>query len=203
MTNAGKSRKNILDNLFRTKSVSNTNIHELFNDDSNPFHSKYYVEKSFVCDSDTETKECDQSIKRNKYSAPFKANKFNKKITQCQELSDTVNPIEFMEKYLKKSQPLIIRGGARKWDAISKWSSKFLRQKYGHLNVHVKMTPGGDYEGIENANEWEDFAKFNPPEYVKEQLLYPDLVVVRPAGVDMKFGKFLELIEKSAANKVI
>ena len=62
----------------------------------------------------------------------------------------------------------------------------------------MKLTPGGDYEGVEPAELWEDYPTFRIPPSVREQLAFPDLVTVRPAGVTMNFSAFLELITRAA-----
>ena len=54
------------------------------------------------------------------------------------------------------------------------------------------MAPFGEFEGVENITLWKDFTGFNFPSFVKDQLKFPDLVVVRPATLDMTFREFVE-----------
>ena len=118
-----------------------------------------------------------------------------KNIPTCNRIQLPLTDDEFFYSYLKVSKPVIIEKGALKWPAFQKWTMKFLKERYGHNEVHVKLTPGGDFEGVENANLWENFDTFKIPEEVRKQLRFPELVVVRPAGVNMNFSEFLDLVQ--------
>ena len=63
--------------------------------------------------------------------------------------------------------------------------------------VRIAFAPYGEYEGCEKANNFEDFKHFNFPDVVKSQLPFPDLVVVRPAFLEMKFSSFMEILQSS------
>ena len=63
--------------------------------------------------------------------------------------------------------------------------------------VRIAFAPHGEYEGCEKANNFEDFKNFNFPDVVKSQLPFPDLVVVRPAFLEMKFSSFMEVLQAS------
>ncbi|KAJ7381864.1 hypothetical protein OS493_038628 [Desmophyllum pertusum] len=43
----------------------------------------------------------------------------------------------------------------------------------------------------EKARDFDDFKKFKFPDVVKSQLSFPDLVVVRPAFLEMDFSTFM------------
>lgn len=63
--------------------------------------------------------------------------------------------------------------------------------------VRIAFAPYGEYEGCEKAKNFEDFKNFNFPDVVKSQLSFPDLVVVRPAFLEMKFSSFMEVLQAS------
>lgn len=109
---------------------------------------------------------------------------------------------QFFADYLQISKPVIITGATDGWKAHTKWTKEFLRHKYGNRTVHIKMSPTKDYEGIESADLWDNYDQFAIPEQVKEKLKFPDLVVPRPAPVNMNFTDFLDLIENIANGTV-
>ena len=116
-------------------------------------------------------------------------------LPQCEEISpDNLQWEDFFESFLSRSKPFILRNVTKHWPASSKWSDEFLKSRYGNKSVHVKLTPGGDYEGVEYASLWEDYDSFVIPDSVRQKLPFPDLVVVRPAAVNMNFSEFLDLI---------
>ncbi|XP_023931467.1 jmjC domain-containing protein 7 [Lingula anatina] len=101
---------------------------------------------------------------------------------------------EFFHEYVKRSKPVIIRGTMKDWAALSKWTTDYFKERYLHEEVHVKLTPNGDFEGVEKAELWEDHKTFTIPTDVKKQLHFPDLVVVRPATLNVNFSNFLEML---------
>ena len=101
---------------------------------------------------------------------------------------------EFFTDYLMRSKPVIIEDGLRSWPALSKWTNEFLNKEFGDDVVHIKLTPNGEFEGVENISVWEDYEKFIIPEEVKAQLQFPNLVVVRPATQELQFSEFLAII---------
>lgn len=109
---------------------------------------------------------------------------------------------EFFNSYLQHSRPFILKNAVAHWPAFSKWSNWYLREKYGNEMVHVKMSPTQDYEGVEKAELWENFGRFKIPAAVRSKLPFPDLVVPRPAPVNMAFADFLDLTEKVANQSV-
>ena len=54
-------------------------------------------------------------------------------------MSDFPDPDVFYEKYVKASQPLIIKNGAKQNPAFTLWSDKYLREMYGYLEVDVEQ----------------------------------------------------------------
>lgn len=97
--------------------------------------------------------------------------------------------------YLKKNYTFI--GAMDKWPAMQKWTNEYLTSTYGKNKVRVAFAPNAEYEGCEKASDFEDFRYFKFPDSVKEQLPFPDLVVVRPAFMNLKFAEFMSLLEKT------
>lgn len=113
----------------------------------------------------------------------------------CNEVySDDMTVNEFFWKYLSLSRPVIIRGGVTNWIARNKWTNDYLRMKYGHKYMHIKLTQDGIFEGVEEGSLWPGYSSDWIPLKVRSQLSFPELVVVRPATDEMKFGEFLNLI---------
>ncbi|KAI8512742.1 hypothetical protein Bbelb_093810 [Branchiostoma belcheri] len=127
--------------------------------------------------------------------------KVSDRMVECERIPVPTRA-EFFHNYVKRSRPVIITGAMEQWNVFEKWSNDFLRERFGKEEVHIKLTPGGEYEGVEEASLWEDFGTFQIPHHVRDQLLFPDLVVVRPATLNLKFGKFLDLIEETARSEV-
>ncbi|XP_078583399.1 uncharacterized protein LOC144866073 [Branchiostoma floridae x Branchiostoma japonicum] len=123
------------------------------------------------------------------------------KMVECERIPVPTRA-EFFHNYVKRSQPVIITGAMEQWNVFEKWSNEFLRERFGKEEVHIKLTLGGEYEGVEDASLWEDFGTFQIPRNVRDQLPFPDLVVVRPATMNLKFGKFLDMIEETARSEV-
>lgn len=84
-------------------------------------------------------------------------------------------------------------------EGFSKWKNELIREKLSEKSVHIKLTPKGDFEGVEPAELWEDYETLKIPEQVKKQLDFPDLVVVRPAPINMKMREFLDIIEETGS----
>lgn len=81
---------------------------------------------------------------------------------------------EFTEQYLKPKKPVVFTDLAKDWPAMKKWTFDFLRDNYGQLEVPVI---GPDYH--------------KPgPNYMK-------------SGLTMKFGEYLDMIQKGPADKRI
>ncbi|XP_077997049.1 bifunctional peptidase and (3S)-lysyl hydroxylase Jmjd7-like [Glandiceps talaboti] len=102
---------------------------------------------------------------------------------------------EFFQEFLKRSKPVIITDAMQNWDALKKWSNKYLRKLYGDKKIHIKLAPHGEFEGCEPARIWEDHRVFKIPQRVRDQLSVTDLVVVRPAKLDLNFSEFVDMIE--------
>ena len=118
-------------------------------------------------------------------------------ISECERIK-MPSKQEFFMDYLMRSKPVIIEDGLQSWSAVSKWTNEFLNEQYGDDTVHIKLTPDGEFEGVESASLWEDYENFDIPVEVKAQLQFSDLVVVRPATQEVKFSEFLTIISSSS-----
>ncbi|XP_066275807.1 uncharacterized protein [Branchiostoma lanceolatum] len=127
--------------------------------------------------------------------------KVSDRMVECERIPMPTRA-EFFHNYVKHSRPVIITGAMDQWNVLKKWSNEFLRERLGKKEVHIKLTSGGEYEGVEEASLWEDFGTFQIPLQLRDQLPFPDLVVVRPATMNLKFGKFLDMIEETARLEV-
>ena len=113
----------------------------------------------------------------------------------CEKIS-MPSRYDFFHKYLKISKPVIITGALDTWQALSKWTNTFFRDSYGDRKVHIKLTPDGNFEGVEPASLFKNYKTFKIPASVYKQLPYPDLVVVRPATANMNLSEFIDIIEQ-------
>ena len=117
----------------------------------------------------------------------------SKMIEECKRINMTQTAYFFQE-FIFRSRPVVIANAIRDWPAMTKWSLKYLRELYGEKEIHIKLTEDGNFEGVESAKDWTEYHENWIPESVKEQLPFPDLVVVRPATAEMKFSEFLDFI---------
>ena len=190
INNAGLHRNEILANLFTVKDISSLNIRQLYDKAS----SQSYCDK--------ESNQCFSRQNWNKFYArnlnDHQADTYNL-MPKCSRIdASNLSSDEFFHSYVKRSRPIIFVNATRNWVAFSKWTTEFFREKFGNNSVHIKLTPLGDFEGVENINMWENYATDIIPDEVKKQLLFPDLVVVRPAGLNVKFSEFLDIINWAA-----
>ncbi|ELU16439.1 hypothetical protein CAPTEDRAFT_227819 [Capitella teleta] len=193
LSKRGLHRHSILQNLFHVdQSITNLTMDLLYSSHSNPFST------AAECLSSPETADRRLCLPKEDHSMYSQHTQHEHHIAQCERIRLPLTREEFFENYLKKSKPVIIEGAAKHWAAYSKWTHEFLRENYGLKKVHVKLTPGGDFEGVEKAERWEDYGDFSIPDVVRNQLQFPELVVVRPAAANMNFSEFLDLITLAA-----
>lgn len=170
----GLHRNEILKTLFHVKNISNIQSRKVF-----PTQSPQFCEVKDQSCSDTN---------HMLHSNPSK-------IPECEKI-DLPSKNSFFHNYVKTSKPVIFKNVLRNWPAFSKWTNSYLREKYGKNNIHIKLTPLGEYEGVEPRNMWENHEKFKIPQSVLNQLAFPDLVVVRPATKNLNFSSFMDIVEK-------
>ncbi|GFS22443.1 JmjC domain-containing protein 7 [Elysia marginata] len=184
----GLHRKEILENLFHIsadshESSADKDIHSYSFADGN--ESKCYSKTKGHCDSNI-----------------CQIKEFERPHDECERIR-VPSPAHFFHEYLSLSKPVIITGATDKWLAFGKWTKNFLKEKYGKTRVHIKATPDGEYEGVQDRSLWDRHKRFRIPKEVEEQLPYPDLVVERPASLDMLFSEFLDLIENISRGNVV
>jgi len=80
---------------------------------------------------------------------------------------------------------------------MKKWTNEFLTKRFGTKMVRVAFAPYGEYEGCEKAHNFDNFKEFKLPDAIKSQLSFPDLVVVRPAFLEISFSDFMEILQSS------
>ena len=187
---AGEERKAILHNLFRVNSISEHNMGSIYSTKANPLN------QSFVWDRRNDLETCDTEAQFCRFSSES-THSIPITMATCEVVDHEMTKSEFLTKYLKRSKPVIFKNAVAHWSAFKKWTNEFFKTKHGEQRVHIKLTPKGDFEGVEKADVWEDFKFFKIPDAVLGQLLYPDLVVVRPAHDDMLMSKFIDLINKT------
>ena len=88
-------------------------------------------------------------------------------------------------------------GALKHWPAFTKWTSEFLTERFGRKKVRVAFAPNGEYEGCEKALNFDNFKEFKFPDEVKSKLPFLDLVVVRPAFLEIPFSAFMETLQSS------
>ena len=202
----GLHRENLLENLFYVSSISNITMQLWANCSKEnggdtcwrSSHSSFIkVNNPDVCplasDVHKETKQGNLQASTSSKSGkiPDKTTKPKQTLPECERIAIPTWET-FFDDYLKHSRPVIIKDAFNHWPAMKKWTTEYLRNKYGKKDVHIKLAPNGHFEGVEKASLWEDFATFNIPNQVKDSLQYPDLVVVRPATMNLNFSAFLD-----------
>ena len=198
----GMHREYILQNLFRVENVSSLNMAKLIEIQKEDEERKF-AEKDSRCKEEIDlspTCKIDELKGESKQRKLFQP-EINLPIPQCEKISLS-STSDFFHEYLSLSKPVIIQGAMDDWVALKKWTNKFLRSKFGNRTVHVKLTQGGEYEGVEKVSLWEDFESFEIPPVVFKQLQFPDLVVVRPAPHNAKFSEFMDIVESVSAGKL-
>ncbi|KAK2153919.1 hypothetical protein LSH36_281g03066 [Paralvinella palmiformis] len=197
---AGRQKQYIVDNVFNVSNVSNVTMEMLY--DRGGVLDLAFTQ-GFLSDRSSHRTCQKEGCMVNERAREEEGGGGYLEILQCKIInSDDIGPEEFFHEYIKQSRPVIIKNAVVNWPAWHKWSQEYLWEKYGNKTVHVKLTPGGDFEGVERAELWEDYEQFVIPDTVMKKLPYPDLVVVRPAGLNVKFSDFLNLITKAAQQSI-
>lgn len=67
------------------------------------------------------------------------------------EIKHEISKEEFQESFVRKSTPVILKNYSAHWNARNKWTFKFFKEKYGHIDVPVMSeafaTSGDSYVG--------------------------------------------------------
>ena len=194
ISSAGEEKARIFQNLFHVQSLSESNMGSIYNSTVNPLNQSYVWHK----EPDVGLETCD--IKAEYCSRKSKStHKEPTTMASCEVVDHDITRAEFLETYLKRSKPVIFKKSIMHWPAFKKWTNEFFKTRHGERRVHIKLTPTGDFEGVEKAELWDDYKVFKIPEQVLQQLPYPDLVVVRPAYADMLMSDFINLINETSS----
>lgn len=114
-------------------------------------------------------------------------------VEQCKRVSG-LSRDEFFKQYMSISKPVIVENALANWTAVTKWSNSFFYDHFGARRVHVKLSPDGEFEGCEPDSVWAGHSERRMPAHVRQQIEFPDLVVVRPATADVPFSAFMDHI---------
>ncbi|XP_060084095.1 bifunctional peptidase and arginyl-hydroxylase JMJD5-like [Ylistrum balloti] len=197
----GHHRKEILNTLFSVAQVSRVTMGKMMDSHNTPadiseeaLHNQEKMQNNKDIHEDNscfihEDGKCDKK--------DFNDKQFYKHedIPQCERISEPTKE-QFFHEYLKISKPVIIEKMTKTWPAFQKWTNNFFKKEYGNRDVYIKLTPKGEFEGVEQADLWDNFNTFSIPPEVIVQLHHSELVVVRPASLNLKFSEFLDTIEK-------
>ena len=127
------------------------------------------------------------------YDVPQTGDEETGTVEECERI-DVPSRSDFFDNYMSISKPVIIKNALRNWTAISKWSNTFFYEHFGARKVHVKLSPDGEFEGCESDTAWDGHKERHMPAHVRQQMDFPDLVVVRPATTDVPFSAFMDHI---------
>lgn len=170
----GLHREEILRTKFYVKNISNVQSKDVF--------LRSCEEDQQFCYSDGERREVP-------------------KLPECDKINLPTKEV-FIHEYLKKSRPVIFRNALKDWPAFTKWSNKYLREKYGGKRVKFQLTPHGEFERIEQRKDWDSRGQSQLLQSQADQMPFPDLVLARPAVNFGNFSLFMDFLE-GVSNKSI
>ena len=120
--------------------------------------------------------------------------------TTCESVEGPPSDIEFYEKYVSRGRPVIFRGAAKEWSAVSKglWSLKYLSDRVGNERVKVYASPTRDFEApttMRNVRSWYARAKIDRSVYEAADASIEDEqnVIMRPAETELTFREYVYL----------
>ena len=171
LSEKGRHREDILKERFYVHKISNTKFRDLL--------SPNCLTEDGYCHANHDLK-----MGRAKPTLP-----------ECEKLSVLPSNDDFLHNYLKKSKPVIFKNMLRDWPAFTKWSNTYLRKQFGEKNILYYLSPHGDYEGVEPASLWDGLEDEDMPKSHRDQLPFPDLVLVRPASMNSSFSSFIDVVE--------
>lgn len=199
---SGQKRNFLLANLFEISQLNNSVKMEEISENCGPDLAGFWF--SGCCETSEFRNPKISKFKNQEYAefknpeiSEFQCAKFE--IPRCEEIWQIPTKQEFLDNFLSRSKPVVIRNAAADWRILKIWTNEFFRRKFGDREVHVKLTPNGEFEGVEPLALW-NYDGFHIPNEVKNQLKFPDLVMARPAGLEMRFSEFLDFIESPKKN---
>lgn len=102
---------------------------------------------------------------------------------------------EFKSNYLERNRPVIIEGGVNWPTARKEWGREFLKSKFGAKRQHVKLGRNGIFEGPARRDQWSDYKDKELPQFVRDKLDFPELVMERPGGVELSIGEIVDMFQ--------
>ncbi len=113
---------------------------------------------------------------------------------------------QFMRQVLLQHKPVKLVGtGAQLWPTSRKWGPEHLLRTVGDSPVHVKVSPGGIFEGSESVFPWlcggssrcpgVNGTEGVPP-HIRSKMESPDRVVSRPAVADIPVKRLLQVFRQ-------
>lgn len=184
----GLHREQIMTSLFHVGSISNFTVASWYNYEESKVNT---IEDNSVT-IETEDNSCPQKYSNSTKAKYADARSNRHKMPQCERIT-VPSWKTFFNEYVKLSRPVVIKGALRNWPAFKKWSTEYLRKLYGQTKVHIKLAPDGIFEGVDKSSHWEDYKTLTIPKKVKDKLPFSDLVVVRPATMNVNFSEFLDM----------
>jgi len=94
-----------------------------------------------------------------------------------EEHGSEISPLVFMREYVSQNRPFVLRGGAKHWPALKRWTLPYLSQKLGDKKFTVDVTPDGRGDSVVDVPEGRFF--------------------VTPEERQMTFDEFTSLLERS------
>jgi len=64
------------------------------------------------------------------------------------ELPEVPSPGAFLRDWCSPNKPFVVRGAARHWRAVQRWTPEYFRERYGEKEVTVAVTPSGYADAI-------------------------------------------------------
>ncbi len=116
----------------------------------------------------------------------------------CEELHRAPTATEFFENYVKKSRPVIFRGLASQWPAVSKrkWTLPYLQKKAGTSRVRIFVSPSRDFEAPMTMGDYRRLApRFVTNMHEREDQAIGDeeMILMRPAESEVSFNDYVYL----------
>jgi hypothetical protein len=144
------------------------------------------------------------TLHNNLFTIPDQSSTIPRSYVQCETIDyhdmmvTNTSTNTFIQDYWLRQRPVIINNfpsAMQDRDA----SIQTLLRRYGSEQVGVKLSPSAEFEGIDNASNWGDFDTQGVPPVVLEQLVRPDLTVVRAAHMQMAIDDVLEVLRETSS----
>ncbi|KAI0023537.1 phospholipase A2 [Xylariomycetidae sp. FL0641] len=122
---------------------------------------------------------------------------------RIEELDAEPSPLEFLRR-VARNTPFVVRGGARDWPAVRKWSADYLRDALRGHRVNVAVTPHGNADaptplaGDGTTTTTTTTTTTDAPGSRGEEAA--ELVFAKPHEEDQDFGAFLDFVIAQGKN---